>query len=84
MPVTITNTTSKAANGQAAISVNGPFKIIGNAAQSISLNPNSETTALFQVIAAPAIGVGKITTTVNALGERFSDETEIAVRPPKA
>jgi uncharacterized protein YfaS (alpha-2-macroglobulin family) len=34
------------------------------------------------VAAAPDINVGKITVTVNALGERFTNETEIAVRPP--
>lgn len=82
LPLTITNTTTKAANGQATVKADGPFKIIGNAAQNIALNPNSETTALFQVVAAATIGVGRLTTTVNALGERFTDETEISVRPP--
>lgn len=82
MPVTITNTTAKTASGQATLKIDGPFKIIGNNAQTVSLNPNSETTALFQVVASPTIGIGKITTTVTALGERFTDETEISVRPP--
>jgi uncharacterized protein YfaS (alpha-2-macroglobulin family) len=82
LPITITNTTARAATGQAALKADGPFKIIGTPSQAISLNANSETTALFQVVAAPAIGVGKITVTVNALGERFTDETEISVRPP--
>ncbi len=82
LPVTITNTTARAASGQATLKVDGPFKIIGGASQNISLNAAGETTALFQVVASPTIGVGKITTTVNALGERFTDEIEISVRPP--
>jgi uncharacterized protein YfaS (alpha-2-macroglobulin family) len=82
IPVSVTNTTARAASGQASISVNGPFKVVGNASQPVSLNPNSESTALFQVVAAPDINVGKITVTVNAMGERFTNETEIAVRPP--
>jgi hypothetical protein len=36
---------------------------------------------VFQVVAAPAVNVGKVSVEVNGLGEKFADETEISVRP---
>ena len=64
------------------VKVSGPLKIIGGNDQSVSLNANSEGRATFEVFANPAIAVGKVTVTVNGLGEKFVDETEISVRPP--
>src|SRR5678809_1628046 len=52
--------------------------------QTLSLNANSEGRATFQVVADPAIAVGKISVAVNGLGEKFTDETEISIRPPSA
>ena len=82
VPVTLSNTTSKATNVSANLKVSGPLKIIGGTAQSLSLNANSEGRAIFQVVADPAIAVGKISVAVSGLGEKFTDETEISVRPP--
>jgi alpha-2-macroglobulin len=81
VPVTITNTTSKSSSGTAKISVSGPIQVVGAATQTISLNPDSENRAVFQLVAAPTIAVGKINIEVNAMGEKFTDETEIGVRP---
>ncbi|MBK5271674.1 MAG: alpha-2-macroglobulin family protein, partial [Bacteroidia bacterium] len=36
----------------------------------------------FKVVADPNIAVGKIKVTVTGMGEKFTDETEISVRPP--
>lgn len=82
VPVTITNTTSKLANGQATVSVSGPVKILGTNSQSISIAPNSEGRATFQIVAQPTVNVAKIAINVNALGEKFKQETEMSVRPP--
>jgi len=82
VPVTITNTTSKQANGQANVLVSGPVKVLGAPSQNISVNPNSEGRAYFQVVADPVVNVAKITISVQALGEKFEEETEISVRPP--
>lgn len=82
VPVTITNTTNRVANGQASVSVSGPVKVLGSNAQTISVNPNSEGRTVFQVVADPTINVARITINVNALGEKFKEETEISVRPP--
>ena len=81
VPVTITNTTAKATNGQAAIVAGGPIKIIGNNTQNISVGANSDSRILFKIVAGPTIAVSKISINVSALSETFSNETEIAVRP---
>ncbi|MFZ1329489.1 MAG: alpha-2-macroglobulin family protein, partial [Chitinophagaceae bacterium] len=82
VPVTLTNTTDKAANVTATIGVEGPMKVAGGNNQSISLAAKSEGRATFKVVADPAINVGKVTVTVSGMGEKFTDATEIAVRPP--
>ncbi|MFM9911850.1 MAG: alpha-2-macroglobulin family protein [Chitinophagaceae bacterium] len=81
VPVTITNTTSKATSATAKISVTGPVQVVGNNTQTVSINANSENRATFQVVAAPTINVGKITVEVNSMGEKFTEEMEISIRP---
>ncbi len=81
VPVTITNTTTKTASATAKLLVSGPVQVVGSATQTVSLNPNSEARAVFQVVASPAVSIGKIGVEVNSMGEKFSDETEISVRP---
>jgi uncharacterized protein YfaS (alpha-2-macroglobulin family) len=82
VPVTMSNTTQKAASVTASITLDGPMKVVGNNKQAVSVNPKSEGIALFQVVADPTIAVGKIKIAVTGLGETFRDETEISVRPP--
>lgn len=82
VPVTLSNTTAKAATGVASINVSGPLEVLGSSTQNIALNANSEGRATFQVVADPTVSVGKISINVNALGEKFSEVTEISVRPP--
>ena len=82
VPVTISNTTARAAGGQASLAVSGPVKVLGAATQEVSLQPHSEGRVQFQVVASPTIDVAKINVTVNALGEKFSEALEIGVRPP--
>jgi uncharacterized protein YfaS (alpha-2-macroglobulin family) len=82
LPVTISNTTGKIANGQATISVSGPVKIVGSNNQTISINSNSEGKANFKIVAGDQINIAKIAVTINAMGENFVEENEISVRPP--
>ena len=82
LPVTISNTTNKTANGTAALNLSGPLKVVGPSSQNIAINANSEGRAVFQIVADPTVAIAKITVAINALGERFIEETEIAVRPP--
>ena len=81
MPVTLTNTTSKMADATASVSLMGPLKVAGNASQSISIKPNSEQRVNFKIVAGDAVDNGSISIVVNAMSEKFSDKTEITVRP---
>lgn len=81
VPVTITNTTAKSASATASIKVSGPMQAVGNA-QTVNLAPNGEARVLFKIGAANGIGAGKVNIEVNSMGEKFSEETEITVRPP--
>jgi len=81
VPVTLSNTTAKSTNISAAITVEGPLKVIGGTNQSVSINANSEGRAVFQVAADPSVAVGKVKIVVNGMGEKFNDETEISIRP---
>ena len=81
VPVTLSNTTAKAGSVSSTISVEGPLKVIGANNQSTSINGNSEGRTVFRIAADPAVAVGKIKIAVNGLGEKFSDETEISIRP---
>jgi uncharacterized protein YfaS (alpha-2-macroglobulin family) len=82
VPVTLTNTTDKSANITASITVEGPMKVFGESTQSVSLRAKAEGRATFRVVADPAINIGKVTVMVSGMGEKFTDVTEIAVRPP--
>jgi len=81
VPVTITNTTAGTATANARLKISGALRVVGSDQQSVSIAPNSEGRAIFQVVAPPMIGVGKVSVEVSSLGENFSDETEISVRP---
>lgn len=82
VPVTLTNTTEKATTVTANIGVEGPVKVLGSTNQSVTLSSKSEGRAIFRMVADPTINVGKVTITVNGMGEKFTDATEISVRPP--
>jgi alpha-2-macroglobulin len=82
VPVTITNTSAKPANASAVISATLPLKVFGQSSQNLTVPANSEARALFQFIAEPQVNISKISIRVNALGENFTDEIEMSVRPP--
>lgn len=81
VPVTVTNTTSKAGNATASIKVTGPLKVAGNAQQTLTLQPNSESRAEFKIFAGPNINIGNVAIEVNGMGEKFVEQIELGVRP---
>jgi alpha-2-macroglobulin len=81
VPVTLSNTTTRAAAGRATLSLNGPLHVLGSATQEVSIQPNSESRVQFRIFADPAVSTAKVSFTVDALGEKFSDVTDISVRP---
>ncbi len=81
VPVTLTNTTSQPASGSATLNTSGGLLVTGNKEQSFTISPNSEKRLYFTVSAAPVVGIGKISLAVNGSSGKFSDETEISIRP---
>ncbi|OWY23157.1 alpha-2-macroglobulin [Sphingobacteriales bacterium UPWRP_1] len=82
VPVTLTNTTKNSTQAKVTIAANNFLSVVGSNSTSLSLNAGAENRAEFKVVAKPDIGVGKITVSADAMGETFTEETEIAVRPP--
>jgi uncharacterized protein YfaS (alpha-2-macroglobulin family) len=81
VPVTVTNTTAKTATGSAVLKTTGGVEVAGTGKQDFIIPPNSEKRLSFHVVAKPEMGTGKLIVDVNGLGEKFSDETEISIRP---
>ena len=82
VPVTLSNTTDKTTSVTATISTDGNVKVVGAGSQTVSLSAKSENRAWFSVTGANSIGIGHVRISVNGLGEKFEDLTEISVRPP--
>jgi alpha-2-macroglobulin len=81
MPVTISNTTTTAANADVRLKLTGALRAVSDQQQSISISAGSEGHATFRLAASPTIGLGKVTVDVASKGEHFVDETEIGIRP---
>ena len=81
IPVTVTNTTDKAAKGSVSIVADGPLGLEGSSTQDINIPPNSEAVVEFVGKASENIGEGAVTVTVNALGESFTEKIRLPVRP---
>jgi uncharacterized protein YfaS (alpha-2-macroglobulin family) len=79
--LTVSNTTDKRTNATANLKVTGPLSIVGDSKSSFELKPKSETRVKFRVAAASKIDVGKVNVEVVGMGEKFTDETDITVRP---
>ncbi len=81
VPVTVTNTTAKSSTVNASIKTEGPLQVAGATSQSASVNANSEVVVLFKIFAAPTVDAGKVKVEVAGLGEKFTEEIDISVRP---
>ncbi len=81
MSVNLTNTTLGILNCELTCQIDGPIKLIGTDNQQINLPANSEKLHYFKLVAAPEIGEAKISVLLNAAGKKYSEETDITVRP---
>jgi uncharacterized protein YfaS (alpha-2-macroglobulin family) len=81
MPVTVSNTTKNSTNAKVNVKLTGPVKIVGDNAQSVAIKANSEARVKFLIVAEPKIDVAKVVVEVNALNEKFVEETDITIRP---
>lgn len=81
MPISLSNTTAREATATVTVKVSGPLSITGEQTATITIPANRENRAVFNIVAQPAIGAGKVTVTVKAMGETFVNETDISIRP---
>ena len=81
MPVTLSNTTNKAALATVNVTLVGALNGIGSEQKTVTIKPKSEERIEFKILASTAIGTGSINIGVDAFGENFSDKTDITVRP---
>ncbi|MCL4280313.1 MAG: hypothetical protein KJZ60_11660, partial [Ignavibacteriaceae bacterium] len=79
-PVSLINTTDKAANVEVSINVEGPLKITSSTKKTIQLKPNSTGNVTFNIVAQSQVGAGKIIFETNGLA-KIKEEIDIAVRP---
>ena len=79
--VSMTNTTEKGGNASVVLSAGGPATVIGKNSATANLKAGGEAVALFSVNADKGIGVATITATVSALGQKFTQQIDIPVRP---
>ncbi|XZF12729.1 alpha-2-macroglobulin family protein [Chitinophagaceae bacterium MMS25-I14] len=81
MPITLSNTTAKDATATITATVSGPLSVNGSTTQQVHIPANREARVVYNIAAAQAIGAGKVTVTVKALNETFTNETDISIRP---
>ncbi len=81
VPVTISNTTNKNAAVTALLKTSGPLKVKAENSQTLNIAANSEGRVVFNILADVKVDTGRVTVEVNGLGEKFSDEISIGVRP---
>ena len=82
VPISLSNTTNNSTTAIVTVKVTGPLTVKGEETQTIPLMANKEQRAVFNIIAQPSVGAGKVTVTVKAMNESFVNETDISVRPP--
>lgn len=79
VPVVLANTTQQTMQATCALRATGPLKVLGEK-QQLRIMPGKETVAMFTMVGT-GLGPATITTTASALGETYTQQTEIAVRP---
>ena len=79
--VSLTNTTVKNSSANIELSTSGPVTVTGKNTAKITLKAGVEEFAQFQVDATNSVGIATITAKVNALGEKFTQQIELPVRP---
>ncbi|MES2616627.1 MAG: MG2 domain-containing protein [Bacteroidota bacterium] len=81
MAINMMNTSKKAATATTGVSISGPLEIVAVDNASYSINPNKEKMALYTLRAKADIGKASVAIKVTAMGETFTENIDIAVRP---
>jgi uncharacterized protein YfaS (alpha-2-macroglobulin family) len=81
MPVTLTNTTKQSTTATVRLKTTGAVGVAGESEKTVELPAGREAQVQFTVNAQDAVGTGQVTVEVSALGSKFTDLTDITVRP---
>lgn len=84
LPVNLANTTGKSTQAKVSVQVEGPLEIIGSSTESAAVMANKEQMVGLKIKALANIGEAKVKVKVEALGEVFTEELDITVRPSAA
>lgn len=79
--VSLTNTTAQATKANVRLSASGAASISGSASATANLKAGAGEVVVFNVDAGKGIGNAVVTATVNALGQTFTQQIEVPVRP---
>jgi len=79
--VSITNTTEKNSNATIQLKPTGPLSVLGKNSLTANLKSGSEEILLFEVNADKGGGNAKVSVTVNAMGQNFTQQMDLPVRP---
>jgi len=79
--VSLSNTTTSGSNASVRISASGPLQVAGNATKSVYLKAGAEQQLSFDLNAANSAGNASVVVTVTAIGQKFTQEISLPVRP---
>ncbi|MFN8293301.1 MAG: MG2 domain-containing protein [Chitinophagales bacterium] len=79
--LTLSNTTAKPMNVKIAVATEGPLAYQGVENTELYIPANSESKTSFKLLAKNSIGEAKVKVSATSGSEKFSDETDITVRP---
>ena len=81
MPVMLANNTDERGNAVTRVTTGGGIQVLGNAQSTTALQAKREGQTVFRLVAPAQIGEGYIEVESSAFGEKFTQRTEISVRP---
>lgn len=81
MSVNLSNTTNNAMTCDLSIETDGPVKMMGKNRDQMSIVANSEKQLYYKLAVNPELGEAKIKVLVSAGGKKYSNETDISIRP---
>jgi len=81
IPINVTNTEKSPAKVSVSLGVNGNLSLVSGSTQQMNIASEKESRTSFVVKAAQVMGTGSVTVTVNNGKEKFTEKTEITIRP---
>lgn len=82
MPVTLSNTTNAPLTCRTSCTVSNNLKLINTAPTQLTIAAGTEASSNWTIVAGSSIGTGDITIEANSGTEKFTDKTNITIRPP--